>query len=163
MAKVKISEILKESKIKSENPNQNKRITVKLNLKGVEKRPFKKEVKGATKYYVRKYNQFIYGKQNFFKGAFGIIPKELDGYETSSDLPCFDIDIKKCIPEWIFYFLKKDELYKNLEKIAKGASSKRVNPKDFFKLEIPLPSLDTQKNVLNKIKNVEKKIYNLKL
>ena len=51
-----------------------KRITVRLNLKGVEKRPFEAGVEGGTKYYIRKAGQFIYGKQNLFKGAFGINP-----------------------------------------------------------------------------------------
>ncbi|ADR33442.1 restriction modification system DNA specificity domain [Sulfuricurvum kujiense DSM 16994] len=154
MNKVLLGDILTESKVESLNPDPNNRITVRLNVKGVEKRPVKNDTEGATKYYIRSFNQFIYGKQNLFKGAFGIIPKELDGFETSSDLPCFDIDINRCKPEWILYFFKKGNFYKTLEKIARGAGSKRISPKDFFKIEIPLPSIDQQESILNKISSI---------
>jgi len=155
--KIKIGEFLSESKIESIIPDSNKRITVRLNMNGVQKRPIKNDTKGATKYYKRSYNQFIYGKQNLHKGAFGLIPKELDGFETSSDLPCFDIDTTKCIPEWIIYFLKQGNFYQGLEKIARGAGSKRISPKDFFQIKIPLVSLNEQKILLDKIKVIEEK------
>ena len=101
--KVKLGDILTESKIISVYPNPDKRITVRLKVLGVEKRSLENEVEGATKQYVRKVGQFIYGKQNFHKGAFGIVPPDLDGFESSSDLPAFDVD-KSCLPEFIFYF-----------------------------------------------------------
>ena len=101
--KVKLGSVLTESKIESANPNPDKRITVRLNVKGVEKRPFEAGVEGGTKYYIRKAGQFIYGKQNLFKGAFGIVPTELDGFESSQDIPAFDVN-KICLPEWLFYF-----------------------------------------------------------
>jgi len=63
----------------------------KLNIGGVIKRSVKEDTKGATKYYIRHKGQFIYGKQNLFKGAFGVVPIELDGYESSSDIPAFDV------------------------------------------------------------------------
>jgi len=155
--KVKLKTILTESKVESIEPNADKRITVRLNLKGVTKRPLKNDMKGATKYYKRSFNQFIYGKQNFFKGAFGIIPKELDSYETSSDLPCFDIDMTKCKPEWVMFFFKQGNYYKALEKLARGAGSKRISPKDFLQLDIPLPPLLQQEIILNKLFVLENK------
>src|SRR3989339_91575 len=91
MKTIKLGQLWEESKVVSENPNSEKRIKVKLNVQGVEKRPDKNDQKGATKYFIRKVGQFIYGKQNLHKGAFGVIPKELDNFESSSDIPAFDI------------------------------------------------------------------------
>ena len=85
--KVKIGDFLTESKIIAIESNAAHRITVRLNCKGVEQRSLKAEKEGATKYYTRKSGQFIYGKQNIHKGAFGIIPQELDGFTSSADLP----------------------------------------------------------------------------
>ena len=153
--KVKIGEFLEESRVVSITPNPEKRIKVRLNVEGVEKRPIKKSVKGATKYYIRKSGQFIYGKQNLFKGAFGIIPEGLDGFETSADLPCFNVDKTICLPEWLVYFLKQGHYYKELEKITRGAGSRRISPKDFYKIEIPLPLIQDQKDILTKIKSNE--------
>ena len=97
----KVKDFLIESKIEGID-DINKRLTVKLNLKGITIRESKTiEIEGATKQFIRKSGQFIYGKQNLHKGAFGIIPKELDGYLTSSDIPSFDF--KKGIePKWFY-------------------------------------------------------------
>ena len=85
-----VKDFLIESKIEGID-DINKRLTVKLNLNGITVRESKTiEIEGATKQFIRKTGQFIYGKQNLHKGAFGIIPKELDGYLTSSDIPSFD-------------------------------------------------------------------------
>ncbi len=154
--KVKLGSLLSESKIISKTPNTNKRITVKLNVSGIEKRPNTRDKKGATRYYIRKAGQFIYGKQNLHKGAFGIIPKELDNFESSSDIPAFDVD-NSCYPEWIFYFFKKNNFYLKLERIAKGVGSQRIYPKQIYDLEIYLPPKEEQRKVLKEIKNAETK------
>jgi type I restriction enzyme S subunit len=133
--KVKLRTLLTESKIISEKPNSCNRIRVKLNVLGVEKRPNTKDKMGATKYYTRKAGQFVYGKQNLHKGAFGIIPKELDGFESSQDIPSFDID-ESCYPEWIFYFFKKGNFHLKLESLAKGVGSKRIHPEQIYDLDI---------------------------
>lgn len=158
--KVKLGTLLSESKIVSKNPNTNKRIRVKLNVLGVEKRPITKDKKGATKYYTRKAGQFVYGKQNLHKGAFGIVPEELDGFESSLDIPAFDID-PSCYPEWIFYFFKKGNFYLKLESLAKGVGSKRIHPKQIFDLDIYLPSKEEQKKILKEIEKAEKTKYEL--
>ncbi len=150
--KVKIGDFLTESKIIAEESDAAHRITVRLNCKGVEQRSLKAEKEGATKYYTRKAGQFIYGKQNIHKGAFGIIPQELDGFTSSADLPAFDVDLSKCIPEWICICLQKDEYYKSLQKNVKGVGSQRLAVNVFLDSEIPLPSVEKQDAIIKKIK-----------
>lgn len=153
---VKLSELITESRIPSENPDPDRRITVRLNVLGVEKRPLENEKAGATKQFIRKAGQFIYGKQNFHKGAFGIIPEELDGFESSADLPAFDVR-EDCLPEWIFYFFKQGGYYLELAKIARGVATQRIHPEQIYDLEIPLPDIETQKNIIASIKAIEGK------
>ncbi len=152
--KVKLGSILTESKVISEHPDTNKRIKVRLKVLGVEKRGIENEVEGATKQFIRRAGQFIFGKQNFHKGAFGIVPDELDGFESSSDLPAFDID-KSCLPEFLFYFFKQGNYYLELSKIAYGVATQRINLKEFFELEIPLPDIEIQKQIINQFKTLE--------
>ena len=149
-----LGNLMFESRIPALSPNPNKRIRVKLNIAGVEKRPLENEIEGATKQFIRKSGQFIYGKQNFHKGAFGIIPPELDGYETSADIPSFDIR-EDCLPEWIYYFFKINNRYIELEKIARGMGSKRIHPEQLADIEIPLPSIDNQRLYISKFKIIE--------
>jgi len=153
--KVKLGDILTESKIISENPNPDRRITVRLKVLGVEKRGIENEVEGATKQYIRKAGQFIYGKQNFHKGAFGIVPSELDGFESSSDLPAFDVD-KSCLPEFLFYFFKQGNFYLELSKIASGIATQRINTTQLFELELLLPDIKTQRQLISNIQLLEK-------
>jgi len=153
MREVKLKEVLTESKIPSESPDPDRRITVKLNVGGVEKRGLMKD-SGTTNYYTRQAGQFIYGRQNLFKGAFGVVPQELAGYESSIDLPAFDVS-EECIPEWIVYFMHAGERYKHLESLSKGSGSKRIHPRDLLELSIPLPSIEEQKIILEKIHKIE--------
>tara|TARA_B100001093_G_scaffold144477_1_gene137112 strand:+ start:5016 stop:6347 length:1332 start_codon:yes stop_codon:yes gene_type:complete len=153
--KVKLGSILTESKIEAIDSDKDSRIRVLLNTRGIIKRPLKKETKDATKYFKRSAGQFIYGKQNLHKGAFGIIPRELDGFTSSSDLPAFDID-KSCLPEWLDYFLKQGCFYLSLIDIAKGAATKRIQPKALFEIELPLPnSIKEQQRLVKSFKNKE--------
>jgi type I restriction enzyme S subunit len=151
----RFGDILKESKVESVDADPNRRITVRLFLKGIEKRPFESGVEGGTKYYTRKAGQFIYGKQNFFKGAFGIIPQELDGFDSSQDIPSFDIR-EDCLPEYLFYYFKQGEFYKKLESYATGTGSKRIQPSKLADLEIPLPSKAEQKKLIEFANKIEK-------
>ncbi len=154
--KVKLGSLLTESKVISNNPSTQNRLRVKLNMLGIEKRPNTSDKEGATKYYIRKAGQFIYGKQNLHKGAFGIVPEQLDGFESSSDIPAFDVDTS-CYPEWIYYFFKKNNFYSKLEVIAKGVGSKRIQPSQIFDLDIYLPDKNEQKKILDHIISIENK------
>lgn len=156
----KLGALISESRIPANNPNPNRRIRVKLNVLGVEKRPFENEVAGATKQFQRKAGQFIYGKQNFHKGAFGIIPDELDGFETSADIPSFDVR-EDCLPEWIFYYFKVGNRYLEMVKYARGVGSKRIHPEQIADIDIPLPSIKEQRKLIDRFKKIEESSHNI--
>ncbi|MBF0860157.1 restriction endonuclease subunit S [Gluconobacter sp. LMG 31484] len=144
---LKLKAFLQESVIPSPQPDPKKRITVRLSLNGVEKR----EVRGtesidATNYFARKAGQFIYGKQNIHKGAFGIIPKNLDGFETSQDIPCFDFLPNVC-PAWFFYYFSRENIHHTLETKMTGTGSKRLNQKTFLNLTCHAPPIPEQKAI----------------
>ena len=70
-----------------------------------------KEDKGsaATQYFIRHAGQFIYSKLDFLNSAFGVIPEELEGYETTADLPAFDCH--GINPYFMFYRAIQQEFY----------------------------------------------------
>jgi type I restriction enzyme S subunit len=147
---IQLKEVLSESKVESKTSNSSRRIRVRLHSKGVEKRPEMNDKEGATKYYVRRAGQFVYGRQNLHKGAFGVIPPELDGYQSTSDIPSFDVD-ERCLPEWIDLFLKQGAYYLELSKLASGVGSQRVRPSKFLNLKMPLPSVEQQRKILEQV------------
>ena len=139
-----LGDFLSESREPDTDQDTAKRLTVRLHLQGVEARPVRgTESDGATAYFRRRSGQLIYGKQNIFRGAIGLIPPELDGYCSTQDLPAFDIgaDVD---PEWLYYWLARKGFYESLESLAAGSGSKRLHPEEFFKVRITLPDLATQ-------------------
>ena len=153
-----VSDYLKESKIKASNDDINKHLTVKLNLKGVIPRESKTiEKEGATTQYIRKSGQFIYGKQNLYKGALGLIPKELDNFLSSSDIPSFDF-INSVNHLWFYYYFSRKSFYESLEKYSTGTGSKRISPTDFLKIKLFIPPLEIQEKIANFLLLIDKKI-----
>ncbi len=143
--KVAIGSFLTESRIPDTVNDPNKRLTVRLHLKGVEAREVRgTESSDATAYFIRKAGQLVYGKQNIFRGAVGIIPPELDGYASTQDIPAFDID-DTVDPDWLLFLFSYPGFYKQLEIYASGSGSKRLHPKDLFKIHVSVPPLEEQK------------------
>lgn len=139
-----LGDFLSESRDPDTDQDTAKRLTVRLHLQGVEARPVRgTESDGATAYFRRRSGQLIYGKQNIFRGAIGLIPPELDGYCSTQDLPAFDIGAG-VDPEWLYYWLSRKGFYESLESLAAGSGSKRLHPEELFKVRITVPDLVTQ-------------------
>ena len=153
----KVKDFLTESKIEGTD-DINKRLTVKLNLKGITVRESKTiEKEGATKQFIRKSGQFIYGKQSLHKGAFGIVPKELDGYLSSSDIPSFDFK-GEIEPKWFYYYFSRKSFYESLESLSTGTVSKRISPKEFLNIKLIVPELKEQHRIVCLFAKVDEEI-----
>ena len=156
--RIAIGSLLTESRIPDMTNDPHKRLTVRLHLRGVEAREVRgTEASDATAYFVRKADQLIYGKQNIFKGAVGIVPPELDGYASTQDIPAFDID-KTVDPGWLLFLFSCPGFYKKLEIYASGSGSKRLHPKDLFKISVSVPSLEEQKSFAERLYIARKEI-----
>ena len=139
-----LGDFLTESREPETDEDPAKRLTVRLHLQGVEARPVRgTESDGVTAYFRRRAGQLIYGKQNVFRGAIGIIPLRLDGYSSTQDLPAFDI-ADGIDPQWLYFWLSRKDFYRSLEALAAGSGSKRLHPEEFFKVRIFVPDLVTQ-------------------
>jgi type I restriction enzyme S subunit len=154
---IKLESVMSKAKDKrAQDIDRNKILTVRLHLNGVVKNETVNGLKiGATNYFIRKAGQFIYGKQNLFNGAIGIIPEELDGFLSSSDIPTFDINIKKVNPKYLFKYIGRKKYYTQLEKLASGSGSKRISEANFLNIEIALPNIEIQNDFVLEIDRIE--------
>lgn len=152
--------VLKESRIPAKD-EVGKRITVSLHLKGVSLREERdtSEV-GKTTYYRRSAGQFIYGKQNLFKGALGIVPEYLDGYLSSQDLPAFDVSKEYCT-DFIYEYFARTDFYESLEKMSTGTGSKRIHPEAIYKLCVFFPPLAEQHAIADVLSTLNAEIASL--
>ncbi|WP_445737985.1 restriction endonuclease subunit S [Mariniflexile sp.] len=147
------------SKESPEKIDVSKILTVKLHLKGVLLNERTDSLKiGATKYIIRKKGQFIYGKQNLFNGAFGIIPNEFDGFVSSGDVPSLDINIELMNPIFLYHYLGRPTYYKKFEAIASGSGSKRIHETALLLHMINVPFLEEQNRIASFFSKIEDKI-----
>lgn len=154
--------VMKESRIPAED-ELGKRLTVSLHLKGVSVREERDNSEtGKTIYYRRKAGQFIYGKQNIFRGSIGVVPATLDGYLSSQDLPAFDISGDYDV-DFVFELFARPSFYESLEQIATGTGSKRVHPETLYKLKIPFPTLPEQQAIASVLSTLDAEISALAL
>lgn len=142
-----VGDHLTESYILGNTGDVAKKITVKLWNKGVVE---KKEVHTGsenTQYYTRKSGQFIYSKLDFLNCAFGIVPEELDGYESTLDLPAFDIDGINSY--YLLSQVTQRRFYEHWGIMAAngGRKARRISPEDFLSFPIAFPCIQEQNKI----------------
>ncbi len=119
----------------------------------------------TEKYQVIRKDYFAYNPARINVGSIA--------YNASAKVGCvspmyvvFKIKDKKILdPKYLYWLLKTKELKDRIREFAFGSVRQTVNFDDFCKIQIPLPSLDEQKNLVskaeikkNEIKQLEKQI-----
>ena len=150
-----LGSFLTESRIRGSNGAEARKLTVRLYGKGVCPKGGTRPGSNATQFYTRRAGQFIYSKLDFLNGAFGIVPPSLDGYESSLDLPAFDVD-KSIDSRWLLYFVTRPGFYRNQLGLAHGGrKARRVNPSDLLKLSIAMPEKNEQVRIADALETLD--------
>lgn len=153
-----VGRLLSESKIEGGRGNSARKISVKLYGKGVVAKVEKLQGSGKTRYYARRSGQLIYSKLDFLNGAIGIVPEQLDGYESTLDLPAFDIE-KSANPKWLLGYLTRPDYYQARVDIARGQRiARRVNPDDFLATTIRIPPRELQDRIADALQASESNV-----
>lgn len=138
---------LKESRIKGNTGDVAKKLTVKLWGKGVFEKQEAFRGSKNTQYFCRRTGQFIYSKLDFLNQAFGIIPEYLDGYESTVDLPCFDVS-NQLDSKFLLEYVQRPVFYKYYGEIADGGrKAKRIQVEAFLNFPISTPTLPEQQKI----------------
>jgi type I restriction enzyme S subunit len=154
----KLGEFLFESLIPGTNGSVANKLTVKLWGKGVVPKNEKYRGSSHTKYYIRHSGQLIYGKLDFLHGAFGIVPEELDGYESTIDAPAFDIS-RDINHNFLISLILRKEFYLKEGMIANGSRrAKRIHEDTFLKMTPFFPSLQEQNKIGDFFKQLDEAI-----
>lgn len=154
---VRISEILHQIKcpVAIEPDNEYSLLTVKLHHKGVVLRETKKGSLVGSKMYRVSEGQLILSGIDARNGAFGIIPKELDGAIVTNDFWVFDFD-EKIIKREFFYWLTNTPLFLNVCIKASRGETQRIRLQKSLLLdhELRIPPIEHQERFLERIKSV---------
>jgi type I restriction enzyme, S subunit len=153
-----LGDFLTESRLPGSKGDVAKKITVKLWGNGV----FEKNdaIKGSvnTQYFQRKAGQFIYSKLDFLNQAFGIVPASLDNYESTVDLPCFDI-AEGLNSGFLLEYVKRKDFYERVGEAADGSrKARRIHAETFLSFSVGLPIPAEQQKIADCLSSLDELI-----
>ena len=139
-----------------------KLLGVRLEGKG----PFIREEKLGSQIRAKKLQRvnsgdFIYSRLFAWRGAFGLIPAEMDGSYVSNEFPNFKMNETIVYPKFLELYFRQCWVWNEVEKYCTGttkASRNRFKEKFFLDLEILLPSLAEQEHLVSKIESLIERI-----
>lgn len=133
--------------------NQNyKRVSIKLYNGGITLRDIELGVNIGTKKQFRiKQGHFLLSKIDARNGAIGIVPESCNDAIITGNFWDFVIDTNKADPQFLSLLMTTDYFVKLFDKASNGTTNRHYLQEDLFlKTEIPLPSLDIQKEFVKK-------------
>ena len=93
-----------------------------------------------------KTGNFVYPKLMAWEGALGVVPPGCNGCVVSTEFPVFEIQEDRVLPEVLDTYFRSPHVWPELSGSSTGTNvrRRRLNPSDFLKYRIPLPSRKTQ-------------------
>lgn len=114
----------------------------------------------------------VYNRLFAWKGSFAIIPENTQDKYVSNEFPRYQVNKKKILPEFLYLFCLTDKMQKEILRRSVGSSAvsrNRLREETFESIEIVLPPLSVQKDIIsewtklsNKVSDVEQRISYLK-
>jgi len=96
-----------------------------------------------------KAGNFVYPKLMAWEGALGIVPPGCDGCVVSTEFPVFEVLEDRILPEVLDTYFRMPTVWPLLSGASTGTNvrRRRLNPQDFLKYKIPLPSRSAQEQL----------------
>lgn len=131
-----------------------KQVTVQMHNQGIVLRTeqYGSEI-GTKKQFVIKAGQFLISKIDARNGAYGIVPKELDGAVITGNFWTYTINKKKVLPDYLTYLMRHEFFLKMCSACSYGATNRWYLDEDIFlNFKVPIPTIKEQKEILKRIK-----------
>ncbi len=135
-----------------------KRCRVRLHAQGVILRDIARGAEIKTKkQQVCRAGEFLVAEIDAKVGGFGIVPPELDGAIVSSHYFLFEIDETKLDRRFLNYYIRTQSFRDQVT--AQGSTNyAAVRPNDVLDYRIPLPELEEQRRIVERIEELAARI-----
>jgi len=166
--KYKISQILSQvqNSVQLNTSERYKLLGLRLEGRGLFIREEKKGIEiSATKLNKVRKGDFVYSRLFAWKGAFDYVREGFNDCYVSNEFPTFEIDKTLVNIDYLFYYFNQKKVWKEVEQYCIGvtkASRNRFKEKFFSSMEIDLPSLPEQENIVAKLYAITSNINKLK-
>jgi type I restriction enzyme S subunit len=141
-----------------------KQIGVQLWGRGTYEREFIDGGDTGYKYFNKvKTNDVVINKIWARNGAVSVVPESMDSHYVSTEFPVFHIDQKILHPKWMLYVSQQKWFWEACNEKAFGTSGKnRIKPEIFLEIEIPIPPLSIQTELITRIDKVGQNLERIK-
>ena len=128
-----------------------KRVTIKTLGGGICLRDTEKGTNiGTKKQFLISKGQFLVSKIDARKGAFGVVPNEVDGAIITGNFWTYDVDENVINPYFLAYLTSTKTFARFSETASVGTTNRRYLQEDLFlQQQIPLPSLEEQQALVD--------------
>lgn len=163
---VKLSDLLtlSDEKIQIQDDELYTRITVKLNGKGITLRDCVKGSEiGTKRQFVVHTEQLVVSKIDGKSGAMAIVPEEFDGAIVTPDFPVFTINTNVVLPDYLLLVICHPAVLLRITSTTSGSTGRRrLSVPRFLAMQIALPSLSEQEEMMSDIRRLRHEKEDLK-
>jgi type I restriction enzyme S subunit len=101
--------------------------------------------------------QLVMRKLTAWEGPITTAPLEFDGAYVSSEFPTFTLDQSRLLPEYMRLICQRPEFHAEMRLMSTGTAERRnrLKPNDLLAIEIALPSLTEQRQIVEAITTAE--------
>jgi type I restriction enzyme, S subunit len=141
------------------NPTQNYDILgARWYAKGLYIKEQKKgsQIQANTLFRVEK-GDLVYNRLFAWKGSFALADEVADGCYVSNEFPCFAVKSPTVLPKYLFYYFSQESWWNQALGLSTGGtptSRNRLKEKSFLALEVPVPSLEEQRRLIEEIESL---------
>jgi type I restriction enzyme, S subunit len=130
-------------------------ISVRLWGKGVVERGRVSGAQISNRRFVASAGDFIISRIDARNGASGLVPQSLAGALVTNDFPLFKIDNHKLLPAFFEWLTRTRDFIELCKRASEGTTNRvRLSEERFLALEIPLPPLAEQWQVVARIEEL---------
>ncbi|MCA1697235.1 MAG: restriction endonuclease subunit S, partial [Actinobacteria bacterium] len=101
---------------------------------------------------------FIYNRLFAWKGSFGIIPPDFDGFFVSGEFPVFETDKSLLSPQYLNLLMCRPEVWVQVDRESTGStttSRNRWKEERFLQYQLALPAIEAQRRMVDLIAAVD--------
>lgn len=100
-------------------------------------------------------DQFVLSKLNGWEGAVDVVTAEVAGCHVSSEYPTFSIDTDRADPGYLRWITRWPSFWDRLIPRGSMVRRKRVQPQQLLDVSIPLPPLENQRAISERLGRLE--------
>ena len=104
---------------------------------------------------------FIYSRLFAWRGAFGVIGRDLDGSFVSNEFPVFTADPDRVCTPFLRYWFRLPTVWRRIEEDCTGSTPttrNRYKEQFFLSLQAPLPPLGEQQAIVSRLDTLSDKV-----